>query len=115
MMTIFDKLSGLGYCFFGQFPAPVEGRRVDMLMLRAEKRPTGPRFTLMELFVVIAMIGILSALLLPALARVKAKGQAVACLSNLRQLSLAWSLYADEGKDALPYNHPYYRQFFRLT
>jgi prepilin-type processing-associated H-X9-DG protein/prepilin-type N-terminal cleavage/methylation domain-containing protein len=61
-------------------------------------------FTLLELLVVVAIIGILSALLLPALARTKALGQSVSCLSNLRQLALAGSLYVDDAHDALPYN-----------
>jgi prepilin-type N-terminal cleavage/methylation domain-containing protein/prepilin-type processing-associated H-X9-DG protein len=64
----------------------------------------GPAFTLVELLVVIAMIGILSALLLPALNRARNRAQAVGCLSNTRQLGLAWTLYADDHEGRLPYN-----------
>ncbi len=61
-------------------------------------------FTLIELLVVISIIAILSSLLLPALVLAKVKAQSVQCLTNLKQLQLAWITYSQDFNDVLPPN-----------
>ena len=58
-------------------------------------------FTLIELLVVVAIIAVLMAILMPALQRAREQGKRATCLGNLKQLTLAWIMYADDNDDKL--------------
>ncbi len=91
VMAKSQKIAGL--------QAPTVGRPS-----RSCNRRTHSAFTLVELLVVVAIAGILMALLFPALESSKARAQAVACMNNKRQLTLAWTMYSGDNGDRLAYN-----------
>jgi prepilin-type N-terminal cleavage/methylation domain-containing protein len=72
-------------------------------IVRLQKAEEGG-FTLVELLVVVAVIGVLAGLLFPAIARAKNSGKVTACLNNVRQLQLAWTMYADDHNGRLVRN-----------
>src|SRR5271167_4617705 len=71
-------------------------RRQPVTLFRGRMTRVPNAFTLIELLVVIAIIAILAVMLLPALARAKLKATQAACLSNQRQMGLAWKMYASD-------------------
>jgi prepilin-type N-terminal cleavage/methylation domain-containing protein/prepilin-type processing-associated H-X9-DG protein len=84
---------------------PADGARREKCTLSFDRAFRA--FTLIELLVVIAIIAILAALLLPALAKAKQEGLTAKCLSNDRQLTLAWTMYAGDYSGLLVRNDPY--------
>lgn len=64
--------------------------------------PPDPAFTLVELLIVLAIIGVLAAMLMPALGKAKEQARAIDCVNNLRQLGIALQLYVDENNHRLP-------------
>lgn len=73
------------------------------VMIKKEPKRSGG-FTLIELLVVIAIIAILAAMLLPAMAKAKAKAKTTQCLNNYKQLQLCYQMYNGDNNELLPLN-----------
>lgn len=86
---------------FTSFVSPPDRR--GALPGRSVGKPLTGGFTLIELLVVIGIIGMLAALLLPALSSSKQSARKAACLSNLRQIGIAIQMYADDHAGRIPF------------
>jgi prepilin-type N-terminal cleavage/methylation domain-containing protein/prepilin-type processing-associated H-X9-DG protein len=77
-------------------------RRPPVNIYRSSYRSSGTGFTLIELLVVIALIALLAAILFPVFARAREAGRKATCLSNLRQIGMAFAMYVEDNDGCYP-------------
>ena len=82
--------------------------RVSSTVVHRPGRSQRPAFTLVELLTVMAVLAILASLLLAACGKARASSQSITCVNNLRQLQIAWLMYADDHTDTLPPNQDHF-------
>jgi prepilin-type N-terminal cleavage/methylation domain-containing protein len=80
------------------------GPAVAKANLALQEQTKSDGFTLTELLVVVATVGVLAAVLLPAFAQTKGNSQSLQCLENTRRLTLAWRMYSEDNRDLIVYS-----------
>jgi prepilin-type N-terminal cleavage/methylation domain-containing protein/prepilin-type processing-associated H-X9-DG protein len=85
------------------YPAPTSELALEAGLRVRPRRLGAHGFTLIELLVVVSIIAIMAALLLPALSKTKEHARSTVCRSNMKQLALAFLLYAEENGESLPW------------
>ena len=104
-LQIFNRPANIRTPTSAPNPTPTRSIRVSsQTLFISGSRSGGSGFTLIELLVVISMVAMLAALMAPALASSGTDSAAAKCLSNLRQVTAAWQMYADENRGILAYN-----------
>lgn len=83
---------------------PMQPLMTDRMAARLCGRCPRAAFTLVELLVSLAIIAVLAGLLATAVAKARSKAHGIVCLGSVKQLSLAWLVYASDHEDRLPYN-----------
>ena len=73
------------------------------MQIKISKNKNSHGFTLIELLVVVAIVVILAAMLLPALSKAREKARQAVCMNNLKQIGLAFQMYASDYDNYLPY------------
>ncbi len=86
--------------------------KISSILRGGKSSPSKSGFTLVELLVVVAAIALLTALLLPVMGRVRESGRRNTCLSNMKQLGLAFQQYAQDNSNRLPDSGSY--QYWNL-
>src|SRR5437870_1348826 len=92
------------FSFHSSHPERRERSAFTLVELPVVRKREREAFTLVELLVVIGIIALLISILLPALNKARSAARTTVCLSNLRQMGTAWTMYLSQSKGHLPHS-----------